>query len=226
MAAEYQLVCRHLSWWRGEVHKWSTVWPLVSTAEGVSWTIYLQDQLATVDSQICYFGPDGGEGHLYQADFYSKDLGGMPILTTTYGSDTVPSDGSLPSGGAYVSSTAIMQTPLETCLIVDFSAGLSKSGKPVQFRKYFHAVPQSTATDGAPDISPADRAAVNALAASVNSVIAGSNLLHGNARRLAGDPYVSQWYGNHQMPRGRRRKKIVTSSYAPGDYVVVSPPSD
>jgi hypothetical protein len=85
----------------------------------------------------------------------------------------------------------------------------------VFFRKWFHAVPKATpASGGAIEVSAADVASlVTAGTTLANCLSSGYGLSMGSSRRLAvNPPTVSSFYENHQMPRGRRRKALVTAS--------------
>lgn len=184
------------------------------------------DLMATLDANLCFFGQHNDQGAIFQVDFYSKDLGGAPLLSKVYADWLNPSSGTLPPSAYWGSKVAVCNQPLESALVVEWDGGLGRTGKPVKFRKFYHAIPVSTAEDGGADITPTDVTGLQELANTIQTAFTDFDLLMGNTRRLAGTAEVSANYGNHQMPRGRRHKKLVTSSFKPGSYVVVSPPSE
>src|SRR5579859_3467906 len=127
MASNFAFVVRHCSFWRGNVHRWSTVYPFVNTGEGSSMTDAGLDTMAHEDAAWCYFGPDGDQGAVYAVDFYSLDVGGSPLLSKTYADASNPNSGTVPSGTDWTVGGALAETNLECSMLVEWSGGLGKT---------------------------------------------------------------------------------------------------
>nr|CRY97311.1 hypothetical protein [uncultured prokaryote] len=206
MATNYGLVIRHSSWWRGNQHRWSCVYPYVSTGSpvGLSEAGILGAVQAHAD--IVWMGPDNDQGNLYEAEFYNLDAGGSALLTVAYGVQEDYGSG-LECGAAWENQTVLKQSTAEVALLLEWDGGLSRTGKPVTFRKFIHGVQVSNAADGGNDITSTTEAAITTRMTTIQNHFVDDNLALGNTRRLAGtNNGPSVRYYNHQMPRGRRRK--------------------
>lgn len=207
--ANYRAVVDHVGYWRGTIHKWSTSYEF--TGSGTTPNTAACTALATADSNMCYSSVSGGNGGICEVRFYNSS-GGVPIVTETFFDYAVPGDWIKYLSGAYASKTVSPEAALETALLVEWPAGLSSTGKPVYFRKWFHAVKQSVNAEGdsSGDMVTADVTSLTTYAETLATCLAsGYGLALGNARRLAGtSPQVSIYYSNHQMPKGRRRKTV------------------
>jgi hypothetical protein len=136
-----------------------------------------------------------------------------PVWEATYTTEDPAPTPLVPTGLAFSSHTG--QLPLETCVILEAQAGLSSRTKPVYLRKYIHAVPIGT---------------IETVGSEINFTFDGGSV-HTAAAHAMGDgswfgtrvyisptgrqPLTDAWTplvapGNHQMPRGRKRK-ITTS---------------
>jgi hypothetical protein len=114
---------------------------------------------------------------------------------------------------AWTAASAPPASPAEIALGVQWVAGLSRTGKPVYFRKWYHCVPVSDPVGGSPDIAPTQVTALATAAQALVGVVASYGITMGSpSGRFAGVASVSPMYENHQMPRGRRRKALVTAS--------------
>lgn len=209
---DYRVVVRHVRYWRGAVHKWSTVYPLngsVSSGDYAS----ICDVAHTLDNGVCFPGSVGLAGGIYEVSLYNVATGGVPIAVHNYFDPDVPSAWLAYTGSGWPSGPTIVEPAAEVALQVEWNAGFSSSGKPVRFRKWYHAVPVADSSPGAPDL---DSDQLTSLAAWLNvrvSSFAAYGAVLGNASRLASTtPQISPYYGNHQMPRGRKRKPLKVSS--------------
>nr|CRY96080.1 hypothetical protein [uncultured prokaryote] len=210
--SDYRGIVKHVSYWRGIVHRWSTSYSLTAAGSPVIDTAACEILLSN-DDLMC-FGQSAADGGTYECAIYNAG-GGTPLATYTAFDYETPSTWILHAGAATwdVAETINSDTGLESALVVDWPAGVSKSGKPVAFRKWFHAVPQSGTAPKTPDVPAASLTKLQAQAAALQVCLtSGYGLNLGNAGRVAGSPVVSAYYGNHQMPRGRRRKKVTLST--------------
>lgn len=209
---DYRLVSRHVRYWRGSVHRWSTVWRFTGTFTGpglVSATTALHD----LEQGVNYPGISTHQGGLYEISIYDHATGGVPVLTTTYFDWTNPAVWINYTGSAWAAPFGVAVGNAEAAVVAEWHAGVSRTGKPVRFRKWFHMTPVTVASSGGADISPTDVSNIQALIDSKVAVIDGLGVQMGNGSRLAAlNCTVLPHYGNHQMPRGRRRRALVTAS--------------
>lgn len=203
---EYAAVVRHVGYWRGTIHRWSTVYPFVGEA-ALSGTTAV-DAVKTVDDALCW-GPSENDGGIFESSLYDLTHKGMPIETNTYFDYTDPGAWLGYGGAGWTEGTGLIYDPsLETAMLIEWAGGIGRTGKPVTFKKWIHAVPRSNSTVGVPDLNDPVLSDLLAEANTVQTILSGHGLLMGNSRRLAGDAHVNHYYGNHQMPKGRKRKKV------------------
>lgn len=218
---EYRIVCRHVRYWRGSVHRWSTVWRFtgaLSTANVANATTAMY----TMEQKVCYPGVTTHQGGLYEIAVYDHASGGVPILTTTYFDYTNPAGWINYTGTAYASPFGTQIATAEVAMLVEWNAGVSSTGKPVRFRKWFHSVPNSTATSGGADVAAGDVTTIKAAIDTGVATIDGYGAVMGSGSRLAAlGCTVLTHYGNHQMPRGRRRRASTAS--VPSGAAVTGP---
>jgi len=164
------------------------------------------------DSKMLFPGT-AAQGGTYECQIYNQASGGVPIATHVAFNYADPSTWVAPAGTVWASGGSLNEPP-EAALLVEWAAGLSSSGKPVKLRKWYHMVPTSRGTGvNPPDVVAADLTALQVQAQAIVGVLGAKGLSLGSATgRLAGVASVSPFYGNHQMPRGRRRKPLVTAS--------------
>jgi hypothetical protein len=209
---DYRIVARHVRYWRGAVHKWSTVWPFTGTLSAANYSTAL---LKIHDlEQAVNWGNAAIDGGLFETALYDQAVGGIPVAVQTYFDWTVP--------GAWIAYTpaigwsvvpASQLAPAEVAILAEWKAGLSVRGKPVMFRKWFHSAPTPTLVPPAADITPANVTALQAVMTNNLGAIAALGAPMGRGGRLAAaQTIVRPFYGNHQMPRGRRRKALVSAS--------------
>jgi hypothetical protein len=220
----YRGVVRHVRYWRGDVHRWSTVYPFLGTLTSAL-TSSDAETLLLADDKMC-FGINAGDGGTYECDLYDTASGGVPVASYIAFDWTTPGSWIKYGGAAWTGGT-VFETQAETSLAVTWPAGLSRTGKPVVLRKWYHAVPVSVGTAGqTPDIATGNLTSLKAQAVVLINALSAKGLVMGSASgRFAGTvPVVSPFYENHQMPRGRRRKALVTASgrYT-GPSVVIGP---
>lgn len=208
----YKVQVEHAAYWRGKVHRWSTAWSFTGSFTGGTPTQVIA-AIKSTEQANCYPSPTGVNGGVASIAIYNEDTGGVPIASALY-FDWQNTATWVPYGGtAWSARTRPAVNQLEVALLVEWNAGLSSKGKPVKFRKWFHAVPDNDSAPGVADVLPAD---VTGIAASINgglASVAGFGLLLGKGSRLAATTCtVSPYYNNHQIPRGRRRRALVTAS--------------
>lgn len=208
--ATYRAVVRHVRYWRGVVHRWSTVYHYSGTASGS-----VGDTQATAvlnaDSGMCY-GSSATEGGAYECQVYDQASGGVPISTVVAFDWTNPASWERYSSAYWTTDGPSAVTAAEVALGVEWAAGISRSGKPVILRKWYHAVPVSTAAPGAVDVPTADNTSLlTGALALYNAMGSVGLLLSSGSGRFAGSATIQRYYQNHQMPRGRRRKALVSA---------------
>jgi hypothetical protein len=187
----------HQDFWRGNEHKWSTVYPYYGTYHDIGDT--LLDAIHDLDSEMCYPDPDI-PGITTEVAFYNLSSGGTSLISKSYAD---------PYAGTCWASvdTVPAVRNRETCLVLNWPGGLSRTGKPVNFRKYVHAVADTDVANGSSDLSGTIVTEIEARMTSLITALSPFGLAMGNSRRFAGSAVVvDTYYGNHQMPRGRRRK--------------------
>lgn len=229
---DYRAIVRHVRWWRGNIHRWSTSYEF--TGSGTTPNTAACTTLATNESPLLYdTSTTGKQGGIYEVQFYLAS-GGTPVASETFFDYTVPTAWTGYNGAGWGATRTATPDPLgEVALGIRWQAGYSSTGKPVFFRKWYHSVPVSNVGGGNPDIGSTVQTSLAAAALTLQTCLAPTyGLSMGNSRRLASTtPVVSPYYENHQMPRGRRRKGVVFGSgsgkvsISPGKYPSV-PPED
>jgi len=209
----YRAVVKHVRYWRGKIHRWTTVYPFIGTPNR---DLNSSDctTVLTADDALCFPG-GAGNGGTYGCDIYNQATGGTPIASVVRFDWETPASWIGYSGSAWHDPTvydAGIDAAAETCLDLRWSAGLSKTGKPVFLRKFIHAVP-AVGNDGAgTQIQPADVTALVAHANLMKGMLGDEGLVLGSfTGRFAGTATLSGYLGSHQMPQGRRRKILSKS---------------
>lgn len=208
---QYRVVVRHVNWWRGVIHKWSTVYPFTGSVAGGDVPTVASTMLDH-DSGLAWGATGAEEGGIYEVAVYDSATGGVPIYVLSVFPPETPADWVDYTHSGWTTAYTAQLRVLEAALALTWPAGLSRSGKPVLFRKWIHAVPNSGGVGGAVNVQSADQASLAAWSQDKLAIVAGLGLLLGNASRLAAStPDVSSQYENHQMPKGRKRKALVTA---------------
>lgn len=206
----YRAVVRHVRYWRGAVHKWSTVYQFVGTATSTPSSTDCQNIL-TLDDAMCYpsVAADGGT---YECDIYNQSSGGVPIASYSRFAWNAPGSWIGYGGSGWTTTALGFNGDAEACTQVRWIMGLSSSGKPVYARKYFHATPPTAVAGAAAQISGSDLTSLAAKATLMTGVMASKGLVLGSsAGRFAGVASVEPYFVNHQMSKGRKRKALVTA---------------
>lgn len=200
----------HVRYWRGSIHRWSTKWQYSGERTGS-----MADAATLVmnnDDEFCW-GADATDGGTASCSAYDS-AGGPPLATVTRFDWETPASWIKYAGTFWGSQTgSSFNSSAEIALQVEWNAGTSKTGKPVRLRKWFHAVPDRPGSGTTPDVGSGTMTGLVAGANGMRSLLTDYGLQLGTpAGRLAGNASVLPYYGNHQMPRGRRRKPLVTAS--------------
>lgn len=207
----WRIVVRHVGFWRGQVHKWSTVYPFAGSLSASNYQAVI-NAMEAHDRGICYSASGGETGGVYEVAIYNSATGGVPVANQQFFDPTNPSGWYGYTAAGWSTASGPAEGTLETALQLEWPAGLSKSGKPVIFRKWYHAVPQSASNAGQAQVTPANQASLATFSQDQIAIVQGFGILLGNASRLAAStPRVLPYYGNHQMMRGRRKKKSSTN---------------
>jgi hypothetical protein len=202
----YKAVIIQGRYWRGQPHRWTSVYPYVGTAALSGTTIV--SALATQQQKVGWGAST--EGVIAEVSLYDEAIGGVPVETNTWCDPKDPgtwSSGVAYTGSAYaLTGSHIMEPVAESAVLLEWAGGFSRTGKPVRFRKFIHAIPNSLADVGADDLSAGSITGLTAAANGFTTLLSAHGLQMGWGGRLAGAASVSPYYANHQMPRGRRRK--------------------
>jgi hypothetical protein len=200
----YRVVVRNVRYWRGAIKRWQSVYPFIGTPSSA---------LGVADAQAVYnahmkmlYNGGAGSGNAYEAAIYDQASGGVPIAVYTAFDYTAPANWTAPVGSVWGGFSTSIGSPAEQALIVEWNAGLSKSGKPVTLKKFYHQVKAAVTLGNAADVSTTDVSTLTAQANAITVCLAGKGLSLGSpSGRFAGSAKVKNYYGNHQMARGRRR---------------------
>jgi hypothetical protein len=207
----YRAQVHHVSYWRGLVKRWSTVYDfdgvLSKPIDSAAATLVL-----TADDNMCYGSSSSKNGGTYSCAIYNNATGGTPIASVTRFDYTNPTVWITYAGGSWATAPGFAAGTLEGALQVEWAAGLSKTGKPVYLRKWYHAIPTIGPSAGA-QFATADVTKLTAAANGLVNVLGSYGLiLSSKSGRLAGAAKVSAYAGAHQVVRGKRRKPLVTAA--------------
>lgn len=148
-----------------------------------------------------------------RAAYYDGEAS-APVWEAIYTVDDPAPTPLQPTGAAMLESS--VQMPLEVCVMLEAPAGVSLRNKPVYLRKYIHAISagnltvSDTGVDWEYDTGTIHTAAAHAMG---DGSWFGTRVYISPSGR---QPATEAWtaiaaVGNHQMPRGRKKKKITTS---------------
>lgn len=206
--AKYEAQVVHVRWWRGKPKRWTTRWPYYGTVSGAASGL---DALRDAVSAICYApsSSPNGYGGIAAIRLYNLTTGGVPVLVRTYFDWQVPSAWvGYTAGGWGSGRTAVPEGVGEGAMMLSYPAGLSKTGKPVAFRKFIHAIPGTDVSTGGAQIPPASVTSLTAAANAIPGVLAPIGLAFGDGVRLGGTAQIDTYFVAHQMVRGRRKKQL------------------
>lgn len=209
------------SQWRGTPHRWS----LTANHSGTSFTTSA-DQILYLKSLFDIFrifiSASDITTYLSGVRYYDGSTA-TPIYENLFGDQAAATAAGYGLGGGSVSGTqgegftggetTQLCAGLECCTILQAPVGLSSTGKPVFLKKFIHCAPASQPgiVDG-PTLSTDGPMYAAALG---NGTLYGSRVLC-SATGKQGDWVVAPGWGNHQMPR---RKKKVTSASLTSDLL-------
>lgn len=205
--ANYRIQVEHARYWRGQPHRWSTVYHMNLAATRAPIDASACDAFAAAEKPVIYPGAQQQNG-ISSVSIYGP-AGGLPIASKVYFDWKTPASWvNTGVGSAWASTTAALEAA-EVCAVAQWPTGLSKTGKPIYLRKWYHGAPSSV-SGSAQDIAVAQQAqlvtALNALTASLSSTY---GLIYASPTgAIPGTPTVRPFYGNHQMPRGRKLKLL------------------
>jgi hypothetical protein len=212
-----RLVIDHARYWRGAPHQWSTQYFFNGSTPGSSEWLSIDTALTTMEAAVLFLST--GAGGFVAVKGYST-AGGPPVYTRAIGEVPTPSSWSPYVGSDWSSASGyVYNVEAEACVLVSIPlTGLSSKGKPVYARKFLHSVAQpSTSVSGAAASLPAGvvTAMETSLAILNTGFGSGGRRVISMAGRLpSSNPIVEPFLGNHQMPRGRKRKASSSSIFA------------
>lgn len=207
----FRVVTRHVRFWKSEIHRWSNVYHFTGTGGGTPNASDLDAFNALEDALL--YGPSASDGGTYAVDLYDQASGGMPIVSVSLFDPTDTGSWAGYGGAGWVGTGMSFLGIAEPALLIDWSAGLSHTGKTVNLRKWYHSVPEPQGGDDGNNVSSPNLAALTTAATALQHGFSSYGLLMcSGSGRFAGSATVQPYYGNHQMPRGRRRKALVSSA--------------
>lgn len=202
----YKMQVEHAGYWRGAVHRWSTAWSFTGSVSPANYASVILS-MHTLENNVNYPDPREINGGVASIALYNLDAGGVPLARTDYFDPENPSAWVPYAGLGWSSLVPPALNHAEAALLIEWNAGLSSTGKPVKFRKFFHAVPDYASGPGDGNITPTDQSGLATAAENMLVQIAAKGLNLGKGSRLAGTtPSVGAYFVNHQMPRGRKRR--------------------
>lgn len=200
----YRLVARHIRYWRGAPHRWSNSFTYTGQSD-VGFDTQDLVNFRNIVSDLCYEGPEHAGG-IYKVDAYDLVRGGQPIATIDIFNPEVPGEWQGYTSNAWTSHTLELDATAENALVIEFAGGVGRTGKRVVFKHWLHAVPAVAPVGSGAQVAAGDVASLTARAGALRGVFGGKGLVLGSqSGRIAGEASVQAYYGNHQMPKGRRR---------------------
>lgn len=147
---------------------------------------------------------------------YYNGVQATPVYERIYGEEYPVPEAIRPTMAAYTTGGGGPVLPLEVCVMVESPAGMSKTGKPVYLRKFLRGAPV-----GALDVSGSGDAIFT-----IGAEGAAAATAYGDGSWFGERVYIgpsgtqgtsTSWIalqqpGNHQVPRGRKRKGSVANS--------------
>lgn len=227
--AGYLAQVYHVRYWRGTIHRWSTRWEFNGVAtkpiDAAACSLVL-----TMDDSFCFGAGNAANGGTSGCSIYAS-TGGVPVATVTRFDWETPAEWLAYGGSAWGSTTGLSFNDVaEAATSIKWQGGFSATGKPVFFRKWFHATISPTAVGGGQQIPATNVTSLTTAANAAPAVLSSYGLVGGTpaGRLMATTSHVDPQVNNHQMPRGRRRLVKAAarpaSSFPPN--VLVVPGSD
>lgn len=198
--------------WRGAVHTWMNRYVMSGVDPTSAQAASTISALKNIENAL-YPQVTAGTGVGFVKGTAYLSTGGAPLTTQGYNTTLAAATATGFSGptGGYTSLSFAGQ--LENCLETrTLLTGLSSTGKPVYLRKYFRGFYAGTEDSfGAAPILAADiTKATGTIAPWFTGMTTGSYTVIGvSGRQAAIAPTVQVWLGNHQVPRGKKRKLMV-----------------
>ena len=208
--SDYRVIVKHVRYWRGQVHRWSNSFEYTGSLTH-AFDSAACDAMRNAVQPFGYQASTGAvQGGIWGVTFYNAG-GGVPLASKQYFDPLVPA-GWLPyTGTVWGNHTPAIEPVAEVAMTFAYPAGISSTGKPIHFRKYIHAVPDSVVAEPTGEIVAADIASIKSAASSLATVLnPGYGVVMGNSRRFADstNPSVNPFYVTHQMRRGRRKRPV------------------
>lgn len=213
-----RVVIDHGRYWRGKIQIWSTTYFLGGGDWASGEAASCCSALTAMENALLFEAPAHG-GYFTEARAYGPKTGAPEYI------DSIADPADPTTWGDYNSSiwegvTGAMYNPVaEAAMYVETPlAGLNSRGKPVKSVKYLHSVPVLGGSAVGDDAIPGSViVAAQAQLAILNTGVGPNNrrMITNGGRYPSAAPTLAVQIGNHQMPQGRRKKKV-SSSNLPG----------
>lgn len=199
-------------YWRGLLHNFSIVGNHSGTSFGQSDAQTFME--GTASPYALCFGVFQCSSIVVVASRYYDGQASAPVFAAEYNEANPVPTPLVPTGLAYGTDTSEDYLPLEVCCDLSSDIGLSATSKPVYNRKYLRGVPKTAlavGTENSPvfTIATAGVAAASSLG---NGDLYGGRYYISPGARSADNWVASTQCGNHQIPRGRKRKATSAGS--------------
>jgi hypothetical protein len=200
----FDYTCQAL--WRGNVHNFSITGNHSGTsyAAGPAQT-FMEGDLSPMAKS---FGPFMCPSIAIVEARYYDGQNSAPVWGATYDTDNPAPSIWGPSGLAYGADPATSYLPLEVCCMLEAHVGTSSTSKPVYCRKFMRGAPTSAlGTSGLESVfNIASDGEVAAQAMGDGTWYGGRVYISPTAKQAIGEWEALSQVGNHQVPRGKKRK--------------------
>lgn len=199
-------------YWRGILTKWNNRYILSGVDPSASDATATINALKGIEDNIHPEVPAGGAIGFLEGRAYSGS-GGAPIATVTYGAAGVATGQTGFAGPGLTTPVQPVFGPMEVCLDIRVPlAGLSSRGKPVFCRKYIRGWGITDFDGSGAAQLPSDWiTAIEGFVAPWHTGLGPNSyvVIGRSGRQPSGAPVCEPFLGNHQKPRGRKRKATV-----------------
>jgi hypothetical protein len=200
------------AYWRGQLHNFSITGNHSGTSFGQSDAQAFME--GTSSPYALTFGVLQATKIAVISSRYYDGQNSAPVFVNLYNEGNPAPTPLIPTALGYGEGGGEDYLPLEVCLDMASEVGLGKTSKPIYNRKFLRGVAADAITYDTHDemtfaLSSAGTAAVTAMGD--GSWYGGRVYISPNARS-ANNWLASQYPGNHQVPRGRKRKSSSSQS--------------
>lgn len=202
------------AYWRGNVHVWTNRYVMSGSDPTAAQMTSVIELLQGIEGKIHPIQPSGHGIGFVEGSAYSS-AGGPPVAVVPYNPTLAAATATGFQGPTYTSPSMAQAPTLEVCMLIETTLnGVNSRGKPDYMRKFIRSV--SFAAESADSSSPIpanDISGIEAIVAPWTTGIGANNwvVIAPSGKQASQPPVVKPYLVNHQVPRGRKRKKTTTS---------------